>query len=239
MLNDSTFNRILITLGLWVIIGGLYLGIGHSVQPSGLREWVQLPLDNMIPYVPVTIFFYTLAFYVPLALAFLIIKGHGNFLRFNLAVVIGGSVNFIFFVLWPVGIDLPVLSVSGEIIGQYPYPIWELPGDTISPMIQAWIHAVDSTNNTIPSTHINYAVILAFSAQRDGSKWAKLLAFCAIGLIIVIATTKQHYFMDGVTGAVLGWGAFKFVFSDWMRSNLIVLLPSLAPVFNAPPTDHG
>ena len=237
MLKDSTANRIIITLALWAIVGGLYLFIGHAVEPSGLREYIYLSLDDAIPYIPATIYFYTLAFYVPLALAFVLIKGFDNFLLFNLTVLLGGCLNFLIFIFWPVGIDVPQMNVAYEIVGNYPYEIWQIPGDWVSPMIQTWIHAIDSTNNTIPSTHINYAFILAFAAQRDKSKWSGMLFFFAIGLMLVIVTTKQHYFLDGIAGFVLGWISFKIVFSVWMRQKIASNFSALAPIFNRPTTD--
>ena len=213
--------------------------VGNSVEPSGLRQWVHMPLDDQIPYIPATIFLYSLGYYLPLLLVFLIIRGYGNFLGYCLIVLIGGGTNLLIFLLIPIGIEVPTINHLYELAGDYPYPVWAIGGDTISYWLHAQILAIDSPNNTIPSLHVNYSVVMALVAKRDNSRLAGLLSFCAVGIMITIATTKQHYLLDGFAGAIVGYLAYSLVFSEWFQTKWVQSFPSFSPAFNAPASRNG
>ena len=95
---------------------------------------------------------------------------------------------------------------------QVPYEIINLPGDVVSPAIMATLYSVDPPTCTFPSTHITYAVCLAFGLYKDKSKWAHYMSFNVLLLILVIMTTKQHYFLDGILGVLTGLIAGSLAF---------------------------
>ena len=210
---DFKIKRIVVTLCLWALVLTSYMSIGHLIPPSGLKEWIMLPIDNMMPYVPGTVFIYSLFFYVPLGLAIWVIKSSEVFYRYSFSILIGALINFSVFIFMPIAFVRHVLNSAGAVLEQVPYEVINLPGDIISPAVMANLYTVDPSTCTFPSTHITYAVCLAYGLFKDKSKWGSWMAFDVLLLILVIMTTKQHYFLDGVvglmTGLIAGWLAFR------------------------------
>ena len=79
--------------------------------------------------------------------------------------------------------------------------------------LYALIIYLDNPLNCLPSLHVSlvvYTVLFVASALSGRLRWPIVTLLSIWSLLIVYATlaTKQHYFADVVTGALLGWVSF-------------------------------
>lgn len=216
IIHDSILKRVVATFTLWAVVFSSYMSIGHLLPPSGMATWIITPLDYWVPYVPISLFYYALAFYVPLGLAPWLIKHTKNFYHYCLSILIGAAINFSFFFTMPIAGMRPDLDVNGNLIGTVPYAVWHVPSDIISSRLMAFLYVFDPETNTFPSTHITYAMCLALMLWREKSRFSQLMMLNVIFLMLAIMTTKQHYFLDGAIGAITGYLAYKLATSKFV-----------------------
>lgn len=85
------------------------------------------------------------------------------------------------------------------------YPLSQQPG--VSEKLLGFIRSIDQSQNCAPSMHIAFSTIAAMTFWRDRQDSPRIrIAVAAWGVLIFYSTmaTKQHYFLDVVTGLILG-----------------------------------
>jgi membrane-associated phospholipid phosphatase len=169
----------------------------HAVLYSAANHWPWgeprlLPMtviDTDAPFLPMTVFIYVSA-YALVFVAFLSLRREESGRRFLEAFVLCVVSAGFFHWAWPT---------------RYPRELFPLTeqADAFSRSMLGMVRHFDTPNSCLPSLHVATSVASAVLVRRERPKlfWA-LLAWA--GLIIVSTlTTKQHYFVDVLSGTVL------------------------------------
>ncbi|MEK9730902.1 MAG: phosphatase PAP2 family protein [Candidatus Poseidoniales archaeon] len=185
-----------------VLIGLPYLLINNYIP----RMWesdlnVEIALDSSIPFIPYSLIaYFSLYLYYPI-FAYILTKDDQRpqgleIIKYFLMMT---WFSFFFFIALPTEIQLR----------------HQLHANQFEQFYQI-MHFVDNPYNAWPSLHVSHSlfIILASvhlkSATREISQQTKIMLI-AVWLCLVISTltTKQHYVFDAVSGALVGWGAWK------------------------------
>jgi membrane-associated phospholipid phosphatase len=157
----------------------------------GLFDPSPVPLttvDNLIPLQIWTIWIYV-GTYFAVGAVFLTAKER-DALEMFYTLIFSGAVSFFFFTFLPTSIDRTL------------YPIPET-ATGLSVAILKHIRSVDVSVNCAPSMHVvmGWAVVLGTRMHRRWIQWLGVIT----GLAIIYSTmsTKQHYFLDAVSGTIL------------------------------------
>lgn len=149
-------------------------------------------VDQALPFWPLSglVYFAVFPFLLGTFLSLRSFESASRFLYANLlAQVIGMAV----FVLWPT---------------TYPREAFALPADAgpLAAALVAFRHSADMPLNCLPSLHVSTAVICALSLR--GHRWFPLAVLAALVSTISTLTFKQHYLVDAIAGAALGFAAW-------------------------------
>lgn len=153
-------------------------------------------LDRAIPFQPQPWGWIYLSQFLFTASLPWLIESKSELFRYTRGLLLMSSGSFAIFFFFPVASPRP--------------PIAEM---TEGPM--AWILFYDGNFNAFPSLHAGFLVYMSLLARRltvDGRKWMTSAISILWGGLILYATiaTRQHYAVDLLAGAALGW------FSDWL-----------------------
>ena len=190
---------------LHIVTGGAYGLLVHLNAARGVTVWDPgIALDTTLPVLPWTIVPYATYFlYGPLsALATRRTdRGRRELLLFYQVLVGMNLIGFTIYVLIPCEI---------QIVQDVPRVVLE--GDGVVGTLFRFVRSLDRPYNAWPSMHASMSLAIALYAARAWKRpWARLLLALAWGLLALsILTTKQHYLFDLVTGALLGWGAWRW-----------------------------
>ena len=191
-----------------VLIGLPYLFINNNISrmlESGLS--VEIALDSSIPFIPYSLIpYFSLYLYYPIFAYILTTDDHRSqgfeIIKYFLMMT---WFSFFFFIAFPTEIHLRQ----------------QLPASQLDQLYQI-MYFVDSPYNAWPSLHVSHSlfIILASihlkSTTSDISQQTKIFLI-ALWLCLVISTltTKQHYVFDAVSGALVGWGAWKLYLRNY------------------------
>ena len=65
------------------------------------------------------------------------------------------------------------------------------------------LYTLDNTTNCVPSLHVALSCIAAFGIWYERQQIWQFMAIWAVLIIISTMTTKQHQFIDVITGIIL------------------------------------
>lgn len=171
---------------IWTIF---YLGVERSLIFTPYKV-PQLAIDQFIPFQPWTIWIYQATGpFVLLAYILTTEPSTLNSLLFAFPALVISSAFFFFF--FPTTIPRDI------------YPIPES-ADRWTKWNFEKLRAVDKPVNCVPSMHVSLTIL--FAGLFYESKQHYFPYFAAFGLAIIISTTttKQHYFIDVIAGAIVG-----------------------------------
>jgi membrane-associated phospholipid phosphatase len=160
--------------------------LGHPVE---LRLTA---LDRAVPFLPASGLAYFGAFIFVLA-TFLALRDRVEATRFLYASLLAQGVGMLCFLLWPV---------------QYPRELYPLPANSsaLGAALVAYVRGSDAPLNCLPSLHVSTAVICALSLR--GHRWFPAAVLAAVASAASTLTFKQHYLVDAIAGAALGFAAW-------------------------------
>lgn len=188
--------RLLVALALVA-----YFVIGFRVGPmlSGNRGVsLRTPLDDQIPFLPWTIYFYA-SFYVALAYPLFVVRCPRLFDRVAMAYFAVLSLCFVCYLVFPV--TAVGFRPDPSILDDHVFHEWGL----------KLTYALDEPSNLFPSLHLSMAVMLALAAWK-ASPWLGALALPLVaGVTVAIFTVKQHYLADGVAALGLAAGVYYWI----------------------------
>ena len=176
-----------------------YYLVVHWVDSWGRVAWdPTLPLDRLLPAVPLAILPYLTHFlYYPATVLISPDGESGNRSLMGLlqTMVWVALVSFAVFILLPAKVDL-----RDQL---------EAPLRACGPVLRtafAWMHDADPPYNAWPSLHISHTLLAVLYLQHHQSRRTlrALLWIIWSLLAISILLTKQHLVFDAVTGAALG-----------------------------------
>lgn len=151
-------------------------------------------IDRMIPFMPGSVYLYeSLFFLVPIAPW--LMKSKNELVFYSLGLVLMSCVGFCFFFFYPTSMP-PPLDVRN------------------TNSLYRFLLQIDKELNAFPSLHAAYALFHCACCQAvfSGTPRNKLLLWFfwiwGFGIILSTLLTKQHVFIDAVSGALLGLGSF-------------------------------
>jgi membrane-associated phospholipid phosphatase len=162
----------------------------------GIIDPTPVPLtavDNLIPLQIWTIWIYV-GTYFAVGAVFLTAKERDALDMFY-TLVFSAAASFFFFTFLPTSIDRALYPIPEDITG-------------LSVAVLKHIREVDVSVNCAPSMHVvmGWAVVLGTRMHRRWIQWCGII----MGLAIIYSTmsTKQHYFLDAVSGTMLALGSY-------------------------------
>lgn len=196
-------EKIFVLFGSIVFLCLGYFSIGLLHKDTAGPPFVALEWDRQIPFIPSTVWYYFLGLFGPILLVMEWVKSRRVFYLGVLSAILSACCCFVVFLLMPMHAFRPILDSSGQILTTDVGPVWQIPGDWMSLFLMDFLHAVDSKANTFPSLHIVYTVIFSIVLREEHPKLGRIFGLNAFLVFISILTTKQHFILDGVVGALL------------------------------------
>jgi membrane-associated phospholipid phosphatase len=178
------------TAGTLVVICALFLYLTSNHYPIFTPD--ELPLgriDKQVPFIPETLWIYvSLFFFIPYTFSVnrCVVSLNKHLYSFVFTILISISIFWLFPVTYP----------------RMLYPIPEHT-DLLSRKLAELVRAIDPPANCAPSLHVSIAYQIAFGFLEDRRELFPWVFLWATLLVISTLTTKQHYFFDVVTGALL------------------------------------
>ncbi len=173
----------------------------NRIPVTGTAYDASIPLDGMIPLVPLFIFPYLTA-YAMAFLPVLVVKDKKIFRRVALAYAATMAIAYATFILYPVNLPHPAIYGNG-----------------LASRILSWFYSIDYPfRNNFPSLHVAIVFLSAFSAVGANKKYYWMIVWAAV---IAISTlfVKQHLAWDVIGGFLLGSASYVFIVKRWCNKN--------------------
>jgi len=161
----------------------------HRSQELGMS------IDDKIPFVPWTFWIYFPIYLAGLLFSVLMIRDVRIFNRALVAIALVTLLSTIVYLILP---------------SNYPRPL-EWQGEGVTADVIYWFWTIDRPNNTFPSTHVANATIAALAMWLDRNPGRYVNYLSALGVVITIHTTKQHYVIDAIGGLAMAFFCFWLV----------------------------
>ena len=179
-------NKLHMVVPFFVMGGGAYMLTNHFqfFTPQLLEmTW----LDQMIPLLPASVWIY-LSEYPFFLVVYANIKDYDNANKYLYSLLSLSFTSALIFAVWPT---------------TYPRDLFPLPADGVDPLTRlafTILREADQPTNCCPSLHVSSVYLSVFLFLDDQKK--KLPFFFVWGTLIAISTmtTKQHYWVDVVSG---------------------------------------
>jgi membrane-associated phospholipid phosphatase len=186
-------------------------------------------LDEVIPFVPEMVIFYSFLFYGMVILTMLYFAFVDNEKGYALgwSLVLIGVVALVFYIFFPVSTywyrqQLLAHPIVGNFWADQVYDIF----------------ATDTSFNCFPSLHAAVSTICFYTWYRYSRVKVRLATklVAAVTLIlaggIVLSTLfiKQHYIADEIAGVLLAWGAGRIIFNHLWKSFKVTELRADDPI---------
>lgn len=189
--------------GMGLLIGLPYLLINHFIPMLWVSDvQVDIALDSSIPFIPSSLVPYlSLYLYYPIFAYLLAKEQHRSegieMMRYFLLMT---WISFAFFMAFPTEIHLR----------PEPRP------ERFERLYQV-LYSIDQPFNAWPSLHVAQSLFILLASvhlksNENEMMWYTKLVLIVFWICLVLSTltTKQHYVFDAVSGALLGWGTWKF-----------------------------
>ena len=182
-----------------IILTFLYFYIGRLPSVQNQPPWIMFAFEKDIPFVPASVWYYLLGMYAPFVFVVEMMRTKKSFFVAMLGTYLSAFICFAFFIFFPMSYPRPPLEFAHA--GMLSSPIWHIPGDLFSLKGMEFIYQMDSSSNTFPSLHIVYSMIFALALREEYPKYSTVFYLNAFIVFLTTLTTKQHFVMDGITGA--------------------------------------
>lgn len=186
-------HRFAAGLGIAAVLLGVYQLVAAEVQPG---PWdLSTPLDQAIPFLPWTVWFYLPGYAMMFVVAVVVIEDWATYLRTAAALVVAAIPAWTTHALFPVA---------------YPRPATP-DGPGLDAAMMRWLHAFDPPENTFPSMHVAAAGVIMLATwpvRRDAGVITSVLGSL---MMVSVLTTKQHFLADILGGWVMAGLAWALV----------------------------
>lgn len=181
-----------ITILLYWFSGFMAEALSPRVLPLSL-------IDRLVPLVPGTVWIYLSIYFVYAASCILQkdLEVYGRFLRSYLLAYFGSTVIFL---LFPTTFPREMFVIGSG------------PSATTSEEVLVLFRLWDRPTNCLPSMHVASAVLAALPFRDRQPRLYVTFLIWAAAIGVTTVTTKQHYAIDVVTGAVFGWLCHRVAF---------------------------
>ena len=177
-------RRLPAALFIAAFVAALYLLPLHVrfVQPTPLSP---TSVDRAVPFLDWTIWiYYSYGFF--LLLPFAVSRDEGRAAGALYALMANSIVAVLIFLIWPTSGVVQQPTIGG-----------------ISGLLWDGLLAVDRPTNCFPSLHVANTCICALALRRESNAWRYVAPVWALLIVVSTLTTKQHFAVDLLGGAVL------------------------------------
>lgn len=158
-------------------------------------------IDRAIPFVEWSWWFYFPGYLAGLIFSVCAYRNTRKYYKTLVAILIAQTICTIGFLILPSTFPRPAEASAG------------FNGDVIR-----WFWTIDPPNNTFPSKHVSIAILSALGLWEDDDNILRYgSALFALGVVITVHTTKQHYIVDTIGGALVALFSWWVVFRWWPR----------------------
>lgn len=188
-------SLILTILVIYYAVG--YLGI-NAINAHRNRYYdFSLPFEQSIPFVPVFIFGYGLAF-ILIIMLFFSIENMEEMNKITKGFMVITIICFGIFLLFPSKmLHRPDIQASGDFILEFvSFYFW-----------------VDKPHNLFPSMHLSMSVFPAIHLLKKDGFQGWIAVFMAFLVAFSVLLVKQHYVLDVISGTLIGWFGYRMGFS--------------------------
>lgn len=185
-------ERILLSVVLYAGVMSIYFAAGSIARPPLVA--IETALDRAIPFIPAAMLGYGLCYVVPASLLWVETTRSGMH-RLMRAAFLAYMMAAPFFLVMPVQDADPPLQPDG----------------VLAHLLVLNRHA-DESKNAFPSMHVGLATLLAFVGARRSAPWGWALGGAAVVIAASTLLVKQHFIVDLVAGAAVGWLAYRIVY---------------------------
>lgn len=90
-------------------------------------------------------------------------------------------------------------------------PEWreQVKGNSLAERFLRYVQSLDKSSNCFPSMHVSVSTLTALHLQTNMDGVGNWIFLFPVLIGVSALYTKQHYFLDLIPGAVLGWGVFE------------------------------
>ncbi len=189
------------TFLLWALmVNGFYLIPNHFP----IYEPVYLEfsfIDHWIPFIPNTFWVYTSEFIMYFT-AYIMAKDMENTNKFLYAFMGLFIITAIIFMIWPTVFPRDLYPLTKDI-------------NPITYFAFTWLRIFDAPTSCVPSLHVASTYLTSFIFLGEQKKKFKYFFIWATLIGLSTMTTKQHYFVDVISGLCLSifiyWVFFKLM----------------------------
>lgn len=178
-------NKYRVGLLLWFYAALIYLTSNHFpiLEPQLLP---MSRLDRAIPFLPNTVWIY-LSEYLFFITIYLSARDMVNLNKYVYSFIALQTTSVLIFVLWPT---------------TFPRELFPLPEDLNAPtyFIFSALRQLDTPVNCCPSLHVSSVFLSSFIFLDEQQKKFPLFFFWGAAIALSTLTTKQHYFVDVLSG---------------------------------------
>ncbi|MGE0707476.1 MAG: phosphatase PAP2 family protein [Planctomycetota bacterium] len=190
-------ERLLLVGLLWVYTFGGYYLLGLTGDPKAARS-LHTAVDAAIPFQPWMMYFYE-GVYTALLYPLFTVRCQRLFRRTALAYCL-------------------VTTVSLAIWIAFPVSAYSLRADTSTLDLSRFVewgvkvnYALDPSLNCFPSLHLAITLLAALCALTARRLWGVFGILLSLAVAYAICAVKQHFFLDGVGGALIALGAYALI----------------------------
>lgn len=186
-------------VGLFFLILNMTLySVTNQIPGTGQAFLTPSAIDMGIPIIPWTSWIYA-SYPLLFLLVYVTEKRKSKLSRYLYAALAVNLISELIFILWPTAIDRTLFPLPGQ------------NGDASVGLLHL-IRKLDNPGNCFPSLHVSTSLLSAFALWRHGSKRFYFALLWAIAIAVSTMTTKQHYFVDVISGTILAGASYWFFF---------------------------
>lgn len=187
------YEKIFLVLLVAVVFSLVYFSINYL---TSFRQTYTLGIfiDNLIPFLPLTIFIYQFT-YVLWFLPYLLIRKIEPLRKLTWSYLTLILVSGLIFLIFPVKVARP-----------------EVVGGSLVNWLVGLFYSLDLPYNAFPSIHASYTFLVGLFSFRYLKKLGLIIYLITIFVIISTLTFKQHYFLDTAAGIILSIGVYYWFF---------------------------
>jgi membrane-associated phospholipid phosphatase len=210
---SSSFKHL--SLSLLVPVFHIFYLIQNCFKDN--RLILSTKIDNFFPFTSFFIIPYELWFlFVTGGLILFAIIDHKYYYQLLSSILTGAAISYLLFYFYPTEIIRPVIH-----------------GNTLFDSMVKGYYIYDRPYNCFPSIHVLYTVIITlFVCKFFKNNYLRVAMFISC-IIISISTlyVKQHYFIDVIAGALIGFILYLF-FSNSCVWDKLCALKNITPLLH-------
>jgi len=209
------FRKYIIYCTFLTFLGGMYFSVGYLITPPNTRPPILLKLDTQVPFIPITGWLYLgLLAWVFIATP-IVIRSANTLYRLIFTAIVATAFNFAGFILMPIRYPRPIINSLGVIENAWGSRVINFSWDHASAQYMSLMYLIDPPSCTFPALHVTYPAIFALALQQENKAWSRQLWICAAVLWITTWTTKQHFILDGLVGALTACIGYAIAVRSW------------------------